>query len=79
MLATIMSANESNGPGALTPGIDWAKVKQGLPKTAGAQLDLIQQAYEAGTEEPAREVEIALRAKLAAFRLRFEQLKGASK
>ena len=73
-----MSAKQPQGLATGKSNLDWAKIRQGLPKTAGPQVDLIQKAYESGAE-PARAVELALREKLAALRLRFEELKGAPK
>jgi hypothetical protein len=78
ILATIMSPKELQELPASKSNIDWAKIKQGLPKTAGPQVEAIQEAYESGSE-PARAVEIALRERLAALRIRFQELKGAPK
>jgi len=73
-----MSAKEPQQTASGTSNIDWASIKQRLPKTAGAQVELIQGAYE-NSSEPARSVEMALRERLAALRIRFHELKGTSK
>jgi len=73
-----MSAKEPQETATCTSNIDWASIKQRLPKTAGHQVEVIEQAYESATE-PARAVEMALRQRLAALRIRFQELKGTSK
>ncbi len=77
-MATIMSAKEPQETVAYRSDIDWASIRQKLPRTAGPQVEVIQQAYE-NSSEPARAVEMALRERLAALRIRFQELKGTSK
>jgi hypothetical protein len=58
-----------------TSKINWSQVKGSLPKTAGPLLEEMKQIYEAGGEDPARGVELALREKVAKLRLRFDAIK----
>jgi N12 class adenine-specific DNA methylase len=70
-----MSERNAEQPIMATPKIDWAKMKDGLPKTAWQQLEDVQRAYEANNDDPARAVEMALREKVTGLRRRFEALK----
>ncbi len=71
-----MSKSESEKANVCTSVIDWIKVKDTLPKTAWELLDDVLKAYEsAGSDGPARAVELALREKTSALRRQFEALK----
>jgi hypothetical protein len=56
--------------------IDWEKIAAALPKTAHDLLDTIRAAYESGGDDPAREVELALKEQIAGLHHRLEELGG---
>jgi len=70
-----MSNIKSEQTKVSTSVIDWAQIKNTLPKTAWGLVDEVREAYDSTHNEPARAVELALREKTSELRRQFETLK----
>ena len=55
--------------------VDWDAIGKDVPKTSAKVLELLQEAWAKEGDDPAREVEKALRQKFAEYARRFEELK----
>jgi hypothetical protein len=58
--------------------VDWDAIGKEVPKTSAKVLELLREAWSREDDDPAREVEKALRQKIAEYARRFEELRAGA-